>query len=68
MRDPERLDNFYDKLKQLHKTYVPDWRFMQFVINFQNWLKIHYQIDGFYLEENRMIEKVEEYVKWLMNW
>lgn len=27
MRDPNRLDKFYEELKNLHKTYVSDWRF-----------------------------------------
>lgn len=68
MRDPERLNNFYDELKQLHKTYFPDWRFMQFMNNFQNWLKTHCQIDGFYLEEDKALEKFREYVNWIKNW
>ena len=33
MRDPERLDAFYDELKRIHKTYFPDWRFGQLVEN-----------------------------------
>ena len=27
MRDPERLDAFYDKMKEIHKDYFPDCRF-----------------------------------------
>ena len=29
MRDPNRLDDFYEKLKKIHKEKVPDWRFGQ---------------------------------------
>lgn len=59
MRDPERLDVFYDKMKEIHKGYFPDWRFGQFMCNFLSWLG-H---DPFYMEESRMIEKLYEYVE-----
>ena len=29
MRNPERLDLFYDELKRIHKEAFPDWRFGQ---------------------------------------
>ena len=61
MRDPARLDNFYDKLKEIHKENFPDWRFSQFMINFLSW----YGSDPFYLEENRFLERLEEYVNTL---
>lgn len=38
MRDIERLDNFYDKLKHIHKTYFPDWRFGQLISNFLSFM------------------------------
>ena len=34
MRDPERLDDFYKKIRKLHQKYVPDWRFGQLIMNF----------------------------------
>ena len=58
MRDPERLDYFYDKLKEIHKREFPDWRFGQFIMNFLAW-----NGDPFYFEEARMIERINEYVK-----
>lgn len=58
MRNPNRLDNFYEKLKNIHKTEFPDWRFGQFIINFLSW----YGQDPFYLEESKMLAKIQEFV------
>ena len=58
MRDAARLDNFYDTLKKYHKKYLPDWRFGQLIINF-----ISDCGDPFYYEEDKMLEKLEEYIK-----
>ena len=68
MRSPMRLDSFYDELKQIHKTYFPDWRFMQFMSNYTTWHIVHYGTDGFYCEENNTIERLHEYVQWFQNW
>ena len=38
MRNPERLDSFYDELKRIHKEAFPDWRFGQLCSNFFGWL------------------------------
>ena len=62
MRDPERLDKFYDQLKEIHKKYFWDWRFGQLCSNFFGWL---YEVKGtdlFFPEEDRMIEYLNEYV------
>lgn len=61
MRDINRLDNFYDELKRIHK-YVPDWRFGQFIMNFMSWYCTKYKRDCFYIEENEMIKYIEEFV------
>ena len=58
MRDPKRLDSFYDRMKELHKT-VPDWRFGQLIYNF-----IRDIGDPFYIEDDKMISLLEE---WLTN-
>lgn len=68
MRNPERLNSFYDELKRIHKTYFPDWRFMQFIINYQRWQETHYHNDGFHLEEDAAMERIKEYIEWLKNW
>lgn len=59
MRDPNRLDSFYEKLKQIHKEKVPDWRFGQLISNFESW----YGKDIFYLEENQLMSKLNEFFK-----
>lgn len=63
MRDPNRLDNFYEQMKQIHKENFPDWRFGQFMMNFLSW----YGRDPFYIEENKFIEKLNIYVASLKN-
>ena len=57
MRNPERLDSFYEILKRIHKDYFPDWRFGQLVVNF-----MRYYGDPFYLEEDKFLEKLGEFV------
>jgi len=59
MRDPNRLDAFYNELAKVHKEHFPDWRFSQFIINFLAW----YRGDPFYLEEGRFLEQVHKYVR-----
>lgn len=55
MRDPNRLYGFYNKLQEIHMKYVPDWRFGQLLNN------IFGSEDIFYLEEDALIKRVEEY-------
>ncbi len=61
MRDPNRLDDFYNKMTQLHKTCFPDWRFGQLMSNFFGWLYQTKQRDLFFPEESEMINLFEEY-------
>lgn len=63
MRDPNRLDEFYEKLAKIHKESFPDWRFGQFMMNFLAW----YGYDPFYLEESKFLAEVERYVKYITN-
>ena len=58
MRNPERLDDFYDNVKNLHKQYVPDWRTGQLMFNF-----ISETGDPFYWEEEEFIKRLERYLK-----
>lgn len=57
MRDPKRLDDFYDKLKELHKKNCPDWRIAQLFCNLQCFCRQ----DLFYMEDDRLLKKFEEY-------
>lgn len=58
MRDPDRLDEFYDRLKELHKKYVPDWRFGQMVFNIMRSCG-----DPFFWEEKEYLDKAEDFLK-----
>ena len=63
MRNPDRLDKFYDKLKEIHKENVPDWRFGQLISNFLQWLYVEKGMDVFFHEEDKMLKLFEEYFK-----
>lgn len=63
MRSPERLDKFYDVMKELHKDKIPDWRFLQFMCNFMEWIYAEKKVDPFFVEENKCIEYLNEFFK-----
>jgi hypothetical protein len=61
MRDPNRLDSFYDEVKRIHKKHFPDWRFGQFMCNFLGWLSADQGRDPFFPEEDEMIKYLRDY-------
>lgn len=61
MRDPNRLDGFYDELKKIHKKSWADLRFGQLCNNFFGWLYFEKGIDPFFPEEDTMMEYFKEY-------
>ena len=61
MRNPERLNNFYNEVSRLHKTYLPNWRAGQLWMNFLWWLQNNKKIDPFFPEEDKMIELFKEF-------
>lgn len=61
MRDPNRLDNFYNTMKEIHQTTFPDWRFGQFMSNFFGWLYSEKKIDLFFPEEDEMLKYFKEF-------
>ena len=63
MRDPNRLDNFYFQLREIHKTQFPDWRFGQLMSNFLRWVFSEKKIDPFFPEEDKMLEYFKEYAE-----
>lgn len=63
MRDPNRLDKFYDEMKEIHKEAFPDWRFLQFMSNFMGWIYTKHNRDPFFIEEDKCIELINEYAK-----
>ena len=66
MRDAERLDDFYDRMKKIHQEKLPDWRFGQLMGNFLGWL-VQQKGDYFYVEDAQMLKYFEEYVDSLFN-
>ena len=61
MRDPNRLNNFYEILCKVHKESFTDLRFGQLMSNFFCWLLQEKGIDYFFPEENTMIDYIIEY-------
>lgn len=61
MRNPERLNLFYHELFLYHKTYFPDLRFGQFIMNFEYWYKNKTNRDIFYLEEFEFLKLLYEF-------
>ena len=61
MRDPARLDKFYDEMKEIHKKYFCDLRYGQLCSNFLGWLMSEKKRDLFFPEEDEMIEHLREY-------
>ena len=60
-RNPGRLENFYEEVKQIHKHSFPDWRFTQLMLNFFGWLQSEKKVDGFYYEEDKALDLLKEY-------
>ena len=61
MRKPERLNDFYTALMEVHKRSFPDWRFGQLIQNFLGWYVYKYKRDVFFLEEDAIIQRIYEY-------
>ena len=59
MRDPNRLEQFYQQLKNEHELHFPDWRFGQLMVNFLGWLQ--QAVDPFFPEEDDMAEYINQF-------
>lgn len=57
MRNPDRLVPFYDRVEKLHRTFCPDWRVGQLLMNFISWLGR----DPYYMEDEELLKKIDEY-------
>ena len=72
MRKVERLDKFYDELKEIHKKSFPDMRFGQLMMNFLGFVNSTKKRDPFFPEENEMVELFKEYANsnsmWYQGW
>lgn len=62
MRNTARLYGFYNELTRVHVEHYPDWRFGQFINNFLGWIMVSKERDPFYVEENKMLEYLYEFV------
>ena len=62
MRDPNRLDNIYNNLKELHKYAVTDWRLGQLMLNFMSWYYNKYKKDIFYIEDDKIVKVFREFI------
>ena len=60
MRDESRIDKTLEMVGKIWKQ-VPDWRFMQMICNLQRFMGS----DGFYLEEERFVTKLNEFVTYI---
>ena len=63
VRDPERLDKFYNELCEIHKKHFPMWRFGQLIINVLADWQAKTGRDIFFPEEDEMMQIFREYVK-----
>lgn len=61
MRDPKRIDTFISKLADYWKTYIPDWRFGQFMSNFLGFVVSETKRDIFFIEEQEMEKLLAQY-------
>ena len=72
MRKVERLDKFYDELKEIHKKSFPDMRFGQLMMNFLGFVNSTKKRDPFFPEEDEMVEPFKEYANsnsmWYQGW
>ena len=59
MRDANRLDDFYDRLKVVHKEKFPDLRFSQFTMSLLAKIEKVSGRDPFYMEEDEIIKYIE---------
>lgn len=61
IRNPARIDQFTAELSRIWKTYYPDWRFGQFMMNFLVFVQIKKNRDLFFPEESEMLTYLREY-------
>ena len=57
MRDPDRITDFMQRLRDIWQQECPDWRFGQFICNVFSQL----DFDPFMLEDNQMLYEIERY-------
>lgn len=69
MRDPNRLDNFYKVLHDVHKEVFSDWRFGQLMSNFLGWcVDTKRCFDIFFPEDDKWELWIKEYANEFSQW
>jgi len=63
MRNPKRLDSFYNELNEIHVEYFPDLRFGQLMLNFFGWVMNEKKRDMFFPEEAETLKLLKEYAE-----
>lgn len=61
IRNPERLDDFYLQLCEIHKKSFPDMREGQFLLNVLGYINSTLKRDPFFSESNEMINLFKQY-------
>jgi hypothetical protein len=61
IRNPERLDDFYLQLCEIHKKSFPDMREGQFLLNALGYINSTLKRDPFFSESNEMINLFKQY-------
>ena len=61
VRNPERLDTFYDEFCELHKKAFPDIRVGQLMCNFLGFVSSEKKRDPFFPEEDELLKLFREY-------
>ena len=61
VRNPERLDTFYDEFCELHKKVFPDIRVGQLMCNFLGFVSSEKKRDPFFPEEDELLKLFTEY-------
>lgn len=72
MRNPERLNNSYSQLCEIHKKSFPDMREAQYLLNLLGWINTTKKIDSFFIESEELITYAKEYANsnsmWYQGW
>lgn len=61
MRDPNRIDEFCEALRQKWHE-LPDWRFGQLMSNFLGEVQYQQHCDIFFIEDDEMLELLKKYL------
>ncbi len=71
-RNPDRLNDIYSQLCEIHKKSFPDMREGQYLLNLLGWINSNKHIDPFFIEGQALITYAKEYANsnsvWYHGW